>query len=150
MRKLQYILFLIPVFLFVDLAHAGDKEDVLATMDAIMGAWIAGDVDGARKHMLSRPKTFEADGSLLSSMDFEAAKAGFAAGLKFNVKPAHSDVTIYGDAAVLTGYLMRQMTPPGGTLVTMTLRATVVFVKQNGQWKVSPAHLSPLTPENPK
>ena len=27
MRKLQYILFVIPLLLFVDLAHAGDQED---------------------------------------------------------------------------------------------------------------------------
>ena len=150
MRKLQYILFVIPLLLFVDLAHAGDKEDVLATMDAIKVAWIAGDVDAARKHMLPELKTFEADGSLLSPLDFEGAKAGFAAGLKFNVQSAHSEVTVYGDAAILTEYIMRQLTPPGGTLVSMTLRATLVMVKQKGQWKGAHVHFSHLTPKNPE
>ena len=48
MRKLQHILFIIPVFLFVDLAHAGDKEDVLATMAQFYAAENAGDVDALR------------------------------------------------------------------------------------------------------
>ena len=145
------ILTSICVLLFVcDEVTAGDKEDVLAAVDAIKAAWMIGDIDAAQKHISAEFETFEADGSLLSPLDFEAAKAGFAAGLKFNVQPAHSDVTIYGDAAVLTGYHMRQVTPPGGTRVSETLRITVVFVKQNGQWKVAHAHVSPLTPENPK
>ena len=150
MRKLPYVLLVIPLLLFVDLAHAGDKEDVLATMDAIKAAWMMGDVDGARKHFLSEMETFEADGSLLSPLDFEASKAAFAAGLKFNVQSAHSDVTVYGDAAILTEYHMRQVTPPGGTLLSMTLRGTVVFVKQKDQWKVAHAHVSHLTPTNPE
>ena len=69
MRKLQYILFVIPLLLFVDLAHAGDKEDVLATMDAIKIAWIAGDVDGARKHMLPELKTLAWKKSFGGSLD---------------------------------------------------------------------------------
>ncbi len=112
MRKLQYLLFVIPLLLFFDPAHAGDKEDVMATMDAIKDAWIAGGVERDRKHMLPGLKTFEAGGSFLSPLDFEAATAGFAAGLKFNVQTAHSDVAVYGETAILTQYHMRQI-PPG-------------------------------------
>ena len=54
MRKLQYVLFVIPLLLFVDLAHAGDKEDVLATVDAIKAAWMIGDVDAAQKIFFRR------------------------------------------------------------------------------------------------
>ena len=149
MRKLQYILFVSPLLLFVDLAHAGDREDVLAAWNAVKDAWMAGDVDAARKHMLPELKTFEPDGSLLAPLDFEGAKAAFAAGLKFNVQSLHSDVTVYGDAAILTEYQVRQITPPGGTLINSTERATIVLVKQKGQWKVAHFHASHLTPTNP-
>ena len=113
MRKLQYILFVIPLLLFIDLAHAGDKEDVSASWNAVKAAWMIGDIDAAQKHISAEFESFEADGSLLSPFDFEAAKAAFAAGLKFNVQSAHSEVTIYGDAAILTEYHTRQLTPPG-------------------------------------
>ena len=39
MRKLQHILSAIPLLLFVDFAHAGDKEDVLASWNALKDAW---------------------------------------------------------------------------------------------------------------
>ena len=150
MRKLQYILFVIPLLLFVGLAHAGDQEDAAATMDAMRAAWMRGDIDAAKKYFSPEFEKFEHDGSLLSPLDFEAAKAAFAAGLKFNVQSAHSDVTVYGDAAILTEYHTRQVTPPGGTLVSMTLRATLVMVKQKGQWKGAHVHFSHLTPKNPE
>ena len=95
--------------------------------DAIKVAWMIGDVDAAQKHFSAELKSFEADGSLLSPLDYEAAKAAFAAGLKFTVQSAHSEVTVYGDAAILTEYTMRQITPPGRTLVSMTLRATIIL-----------------------
>ena len=81
MHKWQ-ILTSICVLLFVcDEVTAGDKEDVLAVWNAVKTAWIAGDVDAARKHGLPELKTFEGDGSLLSPVDFEGSKAAFAAGL---------------------------------------------------------------------
>ena len=150
MRKLQYILFVIPLLLFVDLAHAGDKEDVLAAWNAVKDAWMAGDIDAARKHMLPELTTFEPDGSLLAPLDFEGAKAAFAAGLKFNVQSLHMDVTVYGETAILTEYRVKQITPPGGTPFTSTERATGVWIKQNGQWKGAHGHASYLTPTNPE
>ena len=149
MRKLQHILSVIPLLLFVDFAHAGDKEDVLATVDAIKAAWTASDVDVAQKHHVAEFDMFQGDGSLLQTVGWEGMRAAFAAGLKFNVQSIHSDVTVYGDAAILTEYHTRHITPPGGTLVSMTLRATIIFVKQKGQWKAVHAHASHLTPKNP-
>ena len=135
--------------LFVDFAHAGDKEDVLATLDAIKAAWTASDVDVAQKHHVAEFDMFQSDGSLLQRVDWEGMRAAFAAGLKFNVQSIHSDVIVYGDAAILTEYQVRQITPPGGTLINSTERATIVLVKQKGQWKVAHFHASHLTPTNP-
>ena len=150
MRKWQITASIFALLVVCDQAKAGDKEDVLAVWNAVKTAWIDGDVDAARKHGLPELKTFEADGSLLSPVDFEGSKAAFAAGLEFNVQSAHSEVTVYGDAAILTEYIMRQLTPPGGTLVSMTLRATLVMVKQKGEWKGAHVHFSHLTPKNPE
>ena len=146
MRKLPYILSVIPLLLFVDLAHAGDKEDVAATMDAIRAAWTAGDVDAALNHMEEEVDIYLRNGSLLSRPDWEGGRAAFAAGLKVNVQPVHSDVRVYGDTGILRGYHIRQVTPPGGTPINSTERATIVLVKQKGQWKGAHAHFSHLTP----
>ena len=150
MRKLPYILSVIPLLLFVGLAHAGDQEDAAATMDAIRAAWNAGDVDAAQKHHLAEFEMFTSDGSLLQTVGWESYRAALAAGLKLNVQSVHSDVRVYGDAAILREYQMRQITPPGGTPINLRVRATVVFVKQKGQWKVAHWHASYLTPPNPK
>jgi hypothetical protein len=113
MRKLPYILSVIPLLLFVDLAHAGDQEDAAATMDAIRAAWNTGDVDAAQKHHVAEFNMFQKDGSLLlETVDWEGYQAAFAAGLKVNVQPVHSDVRVYGDAAIMTEYQVWQFTPP--------------------------------------
>ena len=149
MHKWQILTSIFVLFFVCDEVTADDKEDVLATWNAVKAAWVIGDIDAAQKHFSAELKSFEADGSLLSPLDYEAAKATFAAGLKFNVQSAHSEVTVYGDAAILTEYHTRHITPPGGTLVSMTLRATIIFVKQKGQWKGVHGHFSHLTPKNP-
>ena len=151
MRKLQYIILsVIPLLLFVDLAHAGDQEDLQATMDAITAAWTSGDVDTAQKHFVPEVDNFDIDGGLLFPMAFDDTRAAFAAGLQFKVQVVHPDIRFYGDTAIVRAYQIRQVTPPGGTLINMTVRATVVFVKQKGQWKVAHWHASYLTPPNPK
>jgi len=150
MRKLPYILSVTPLLLFVGLAHAGDQEDAAATMDAIRAAWNAGDVDAAQKHHLAEFEMFTSDGSLLQTVGWEGYRAALAAGLKLNVQSVHSDVRIYGDAAVMTEYQVWQITPPGGTPVNSTERATIVLVKQKGQWKAAHYHASHLTPTNPE
>ena len=150
MHKWQ-ILTSIFVLLFVcDEVAAGDKEDVLATVDAIKAAWTIGDVDAAQKLIHDDYDGFESGGSLLAPLDWDGKRAALAAGVKFSVQTAHSDVTVYGDTAILTEYHMRQLTPPGGTVISMTLRATIVFVKQKGQWKGVHGHFSHLPPKNPE
>ena len=150
MHKWQILISIFVLFFVCDEVTADDKEDVLATWNAVKAAWVIGDIDAAQKHASAELKSFEPDGSLLSPLDYEAAKAAFAAGLKFTVQSAHPEVTVYGDAAILTEYHTKHITPPGGTLVSMTLRATLVFIKQKGQWKGVHGHFSYLTPKNPE
>ena len=148
MHKWQ-ILTSIFVLLFVcDEVAAGDKEDVLATVDAIKAAWTIGDVDAAQKLIHDDYDGFESGGSLLAPLDWDEMRAAFAAGLKFSVQSHHSDVSVYGDTAILTEYQARQITPPGGAPLSSTLRATIVLVKQKGQWKAAHWHASHLFPKN--
>ena len=150
MRRWQILPSIFVLLLVCDEVTAGDREDVLATMDAIKTAWTSGDVDTAQKHFLPKVDNFDIDGGLLSPMGFDDARAAFAAGLKFKLQLIHNDVRVYGDTGILRGYQVRQVTPPGGTPINMTIRVSVVFVKQKDQWKVAHWHASHLTPPNPK
>ena len=148
MHKWQ-ILTSICVLLFVcDEVAAGDKEDVLAAVDAIKAAWTSGDVDAAQKLIHDDYDGFDSGGSLLAPVDWDGMRAAFAAGLKFSIQSHHSNVSVYGDTAILTEYQARQTTPPGGTPLSSTLRATIVLVKQKGQWKAAHWHASHLLPKN--
>ena len=150
MHKWQILISIFVLFFVCDEVTADDKEDVLATIDAIRAAWNAGDVDTAQKHHLSDFNHFQGDGSLLQTVGWEGYRAALAAGLKLNVQSVHSDVRVYGDAAIMTEYQVWQITPPGGTPVNSTERATIVLVKQKGQWKAAHYHASHLTPTNPE
>ena len=50
----------------------------------------------------------------IKGYDRRECKLWVAAGLKFNMQLVHPDISVYGDAAILRGYQMRQITPPGG------------------------------------
>ena len=151
MRKWQILTSIFALLVVCDQAKAGDKEDVAATMDAIKAAWTAGDVDACLKHIAAEEvDVYLGNGSLLSQMDWEGARAAFAAGLKVKIQSMHTKVRVYGEAAILTEYMILQTTRPDGTRINETERRTVVFVKQKGQWKAVHAHVSHLTPENPE
>ena len=151
MHKWQILTSIFVLFFVCEEVTAGDKEDVLASWNAVKAAWMIGDVDAAQKHHVAEFNMFQKDGSLLlETVDWEGYRAAFAAGLKVNVQPVHSDVRVYGDAAIMTEYQVWQFTPPGGTPINSTERATIVLVKQKGQWKVAHYHASYLTPPNPK
>jgi len=53
------------------------------------------------------------------------------------------DIRVYGDAAVVTGRLLRTRTFNGRT-VDDNWRFTKIYIKQRGQWKVIAYHASPV------
>ncbi|HLJ25065.1 MAG TPA: nuclear transport factor 2 family protein [Candidatus Acidoferrales bacterium] len=46
-------------------------------------------------------------------------------------------MAVYGDVALGTDRRIRKMTNAGGTIVSTPNRALIVFVKENGQWKIA-------------
>jgi ketosteroid isomerase-like protein len=68
----------------------------------------------------------------------------FDAGFKFNFELRHLKVKVYGDAAIVTGYVMGTSTSPDGTTQETTTRRTAVLIKQGGEWKEAHTHISPL------
>jgi len=70
--------------------------------------------------------------------------AALARVAKLNYKPGEglfADqfklMAVYGDAALATDRRIRKLTDASGSLVSTPHRALLVFVKENGQWKVA-------------
>ena len=130
-------------------AMADDADDVKAALNGHFAARNAG--DAAAYVQLHSPKrsNFGAGGQLLNryaSLENEKKnlQARFDAGVKFNVQLRHPEVEVYGNVAVVTGYLVGTITSPDGTTRPTANRRTVVLIKQGGQWKAVHGHSSPL------
>ena len=69
------------------------------------------------------------------------------AGWKRNYRIQHMEVRVYGNAALVTGYMTGSMTAPDGTVTQLRLQRTGMMVKQGGQWREAHRHASPLFPQ---
>ena len=75
----------------------------------------------------------------------EAAPNGPGAGeVDDDLQLRHLNVKVYGNVAVVTGYVVGTETSPDGTTEEVANRRTAVLVKQGGQWKEAHIHISPL------
>ena len=149
MRKGIFFLTVLALALSTCLAHAGDKEDVMAATDSVIAAWNAGDVDAIQKYYASDYTQYSDDGNLLKgAWGWVGLGQFFESGGKVTISPSrHREVKVYGNAAVLTNYATLTVTQPDGTATTTTHRNTIVWVKQSGQWKAVHSHASLLTPQ---
>ncbi len=71
-------------------------------------------------------------------------QAVFDAGTGLDIYLRHVQVRIYGDAAVVTGYITGTTTNPDGSVVQTMDRRTAVLIRQGGEWKEVHSHASPV------
>ena len=70
---------------------------------------------------------------------------GIDAGSKLNLQLTHLDVKVYGNTAVVTGYVVGTTTDPDGETQSVMNRRTAVLIKQGNKWKEVHLHSSPVT-----
>ncbi len=130
-------------------AMADDMDDVKAAAQSYLAAINAGS-SAVMQYRIPERSSFNRGGGLLgrptSSLEEQknAFEAEVRAGIKRNYQITHMEVRVYGNTAVVTGYLTGTRTQPDGTVIQMRDRRTGVFVKQGGQWKEVHHHQSPL------
>ena len=149
-RLIAVVTVLVVGAVLTPVARAQDVEEIAKATLEHFAALNAGDADAHVQHHLPEVSLFDPEGGLLEvfeSHEQERAswQADFDAGFKFNVQLRHLEVKIYGDAAVVTGYLVGTVTSPEGTTEQVTTRRTAVLIKQGDQWKEAHSHQSPLT-----
>ena len=131
-------------------AMADDVDDVKAAVQGHFAALNAGDVNAYIQYYSSETSVFAGGGLLGRVHSLEERRNDFQAqvdaGEKRNLQLQHMEVKVYGNAAVVTGYLMGTSTAADGTVTQSRQQRTEVLIKQGGQWKAVHNHRSPLFP----
>ena len=143
-------LFLIGMFATA-VAMADDVDDVKAAVQSYFAALNSGNAAAMTRYRIPEYSVFAGGGFISRSHSLEEQRNNFQAtvdaGQKRNLQVRHIEVKIYGNAAVVTGYLTGTNTTPDGTVNQLRQQRTGVWIKQGGQWKEVHRHSSPLLPQ---
>jgi len=132
-------------------AVADDADDVKAAVERYFAALNSGDADAYAQHRVPEYSIFGGGGLIERSNSIAQQRDDFQAqtdaGFKLNLRIQHLEVRVYGNAAVVTGYLTGTNTAPDGTVNQQRQQSTRVWIKQGGQWKEAHRHSSQLFPQ---
>ena len=140
-------LLLAGIFLTAPLL-ADDADDVKGAFLAMFAAINAGDAGTMVSRHTPEYSTFNRGGGLLvidASLEGQrSARQALFDAIKINLQPRNVEVKVYGNAAVVTAYLVGSSNPPNGDPQRWTDRRTGVWTKQGGTWKEVHMHQSPI------
>tara|TARA_B100000029_G_scaffold393005_1_gene390263 strand:- start:2 stop:463 length:462 start_codon:yes stop_codon:yes gene_type:complete len=145
----------ISILIFTGLTmatQAGEEDEVIAVMDAHLGAINNGESAAIARHHLPGHSEFGATGAKLGisgpfEEQFARNEAIFKSGAAFDWHNKDLRVQIFDTTAIVTGYVVGTSTNPEGTTTTVNQRRTTVLIKTNGQWKEIHVHNSVLLEE---
>ena len=130
---------------------ADDVDDVKAAVESYLDAINSGNGAAVARQRIPEYSIFGGGGlierSSSSEQQIEDFQAGVDAGVKRDYRIQHMDIRVYGNAAVVTGYLTGTRTAPDGTVIQQRQQRTGVWIKQGGQWKEVHRHGSQLFPQ---
>ncbi len=129
-------------------AMADDVDDVKAAVQSYFAALNSANSAAMVQHRVPGYSVFAGGGLIDRSgsvaQQRDAFQAGADAGARLNLQLRHVEVRVYGNAAVVTGYLTGTNTAPDGTVDQQIRQRTGVWIKQGGQWKEVHRHASQL------
>ena len=137
------------VVILTTVARAGDVEDIKKATLEHFATLNAGNAAAHIEHHLGGHTTFAQIGGLLQVDDsleeeIKDLQAQFDAGLKLDLQVKYLDVKVYGNIAIVTGYVDGTSTAPDGTTDQVMIRRTAVLIKQGKKWKEVHLHSSPI------
>ena len=143
-------LFVVGMFL-TPAALADDVDDVKAAVQRYIATLNAEDANAYVQSRVPEYSVFAGGGLLDRSTSLEEQRNGFQgridSGIRISRQLRHLDVKVYGNAAVVTGYMLGTTTGPDGTVNQQRQQRTGVWIKQGGQWKEVHRHSSQLFPQ---
>ncbi len=138
-------LFVVGMFL-TTVAMADDADDVKAAFLGHFTTLRAHDSQSMAQNYMPDYTEFSGGGGLLirTATPEEMGKARQAVfdNVNINLTPRNVEVKVYGNAAVVTAYLVGSITPANGETIRVSDRRTGVWVKQGGTWKEAHMHQS--------
>lgn len=141
---------LVVGMLATTIAMADDSDDVKAAFLARFAAINAGDAGTMAQHHTPEYSGFNRGGALLvvntSLEEQRTARQAIFDAIRIYLQPRNVEVKVYGNAAVVTAYLVGSANPPTGDPQRWTDRRTGVWIKQGGTWKEVHLHQSPIRP----
>ena len=151
MKRFSNVILVLVVSLFLaNVSIAGDVEDIKKATMEHFATQNAGDAKAHMAHHMPYHTQFGGGGNLLNVVQtreeqVKGLQATFDDGTKFNLEIRHLDVDVYGKAAVVTGYVVGNVTNPDGTTQQSMARRTAVLIKEGSAWKEVHVHISPVT-----
>lgn len=132
-------------------AMADDVDDVKALVHKYYAALNAGDANGRARYHMPEYSAFGPGGGILETMysleeQTKSYQSAYNAGQRVNVQIRHLNVRVYGNAAIVTGYVVGTLTNPDGKTIQLRGQRSGMWIKQGGQWREAHRHNSPIAP----
>ena len=123
------------------------EAEVKAAMTNLMAGFSTGNADQIERYISPRHNSFRREGGFPTVFTDPAELRGlFRSGFKINPEIRSLEAAVYGDAALTTCIMSVMVAPPGQNSRTEgPWRASYLWHKQDGAWKLVHSHESPLT-----
>jgi ketosteroid isomerase-like protein len=150
MRCLPSVLAAVVLFGSLASAHpAGEDDQLKAIMDAHLNAINTAQSAEIARHHLPGHSEFGTTGAKLGvsgnfDVQFARNEAIFGGGFTFDWHNEDLRIQVFGNTAIVAGYVVGTTTAPDGTVTHIRNRRTTVLIKTDGAWKEIHVHNSPL------
>ena len=120
----------------------GEVRDAVA--DLVAG-YNSGNVQQLERRVAAQRSGFHGEGGPLRDIvNLDELRGAFKSGVRLKFEMRDLEVAVYGDAALTTGFFGGTVTRPNGrSNADGPWRASFVWNKQDGVWKLVHSHLSP-------
>jgi CubicO group peptidase (beta-lactamase class C family) len=127
---------------------AGDpraESEVREAVADLVAGYNNGSVEQIERRLAAQRNGFQAEGGFLGDIvNLDELRGAFKAGVRLKFEMRDLEVAVYGDTALATGLFGGLVSRPNGTSrPDGPWRASFVWNKQDGAWKLVHSHLSP-------
>jgi len=122
------------------------EDEVKAAMKNLIAAFNSGNVEQVERYFTSPQNSFRRNGGVLATFaDPAELRNQFRNGIKVNFQVDDLDAAVYGDTALTTCIISGTISVPNQPVRNEDpWRASYMWNKQNGAWKLVHTHESPL------
>ncbi|HEV2860622.1 MAG TPA: serine hydrolase [Pyrinomonadaceae bacterium] len=127
---------------------AGDPRAEAEVREAVadfIAGYNSGNVEQLGRRVAAGRNGFQAEGGFLREVvDLDELRAAFKSGVRLKFEMRELEVAVYGDTALATGFFGGAVNIPNGASRTEgPWRASLLWNKQDGVWKLVHSHMSP-------